>query len=42
MGCVRTEKEKLMQKFRSVTTRVLLVAAPLAFLVVGTAGRRFP
>jgi hypothetical protein len=31
-----------MSQFRNVITRVVLVAAPVAFLVVETAGRRIP
>ena len=41
-GPVRKEKENIMRTFRIVTTRVLLVAAPLAFLVIETAGRLHP
>ena len=31
-----------MTKFRSIATKALLVAAPLAFLAVETAGRYHP
>jgi hypothetical protein len=31
-----------MHTLRTVTTRMLLVAAPLAFLIIETAGRRIP
>ena len=39
---VRNEKENIMNTFRTLSTRALLLAAPLAFLVLETAGKLHP
>jgi hypothetical protein len=38
-GPTGSEKEHIMRSLRTVATRVLVVAAPLAFLIIETAGR---